>query len=100
MATSPNNELPGADLVLQGLEDLRRGWETVPAFLVLIGAQRLRAAGLEVPRVDMPDPELRLYALLAAEDPDSAHGRYNALLRRLTSFERAAERTADHAGSG
>ena len=35
--------------------------------------------------------EHRLYALLAAEDSDLAHSRYNALVRRLVSFERAAE---------
>jgi hypothetical protein len=29
--------------------------------------------------------------MLAAEDADSAHGRYNALIRQLVSFERAAE---------
>jgi hypothetical protein len=32
-----------------------------------------------------------LYALLARDDAPSAHGRYNALIRRLVSFERAAE---------
>ena len=32
-----------------------------------------------------------LYELLAQEDPDSAHSRYNALIRKLVSFERAAE---------
>lgn len=37
------------------------------------------------------DPEHRLYERLALEDPDSAHSRYNALLRRLTSFESALE---------
>src|SRR5262245_59033635 len=31
----------------------------------------------------------RLYARLASEDPDSAHARYNALVRRLVSFDRA-----------
>jgi hypothetical protein len=30
-------------------------------------------------------------ALLASADPDTAHGRYNALVRRLVSFERAVE---------
>jgi hypothetical protein len=30
-------------------------------------------------------------ALLHAEDQDSAHSRYNALIRKLVSFERAAE---------
>jgi hypothetical protein len=32
-----------------------------------------------------------LYALLARDDAAAAHGRYNALIRRLVSFERAAE---------
>lgn len=83
--------LPGGDLVRQGLEDLAHGRETVSALLVSIGARRLRAAGLSVPALGVDDPELRLYELLATEDPDGAHGRYNALIRRLTSFERAAE---------
>jgi hypothetical protein len=37
------------------------------------------------------DPEERLDALLARDDPDGAHSRYNGLVRRLVSFERAAE---------
>jgi hypothetical protein len=82
--------LPGAELVEAGLEDLRQGRETVESLLVAIGAPRLRRIGLSVPPTP-PDPEHRLYAVLAAEDPDAAHGRYNALVRRLVSFERAAE---------
>jgi hypothetical protein len=39
----------------------------------------------------LPDAEHRLYEHLAREDSDSAHSRYNALLRRLTSFESAME---------
>ena len=81
---------PGGDLVAQGLEDLERGRETVEALLVSIGAPRLREAGLPVESV-LPDAEHRLYGLLARTDPDSAHSRYNALLRRLTSFESALE---------
>ncbi|MEX2117165.1 MAG: hypothetical protein WEB37_09765 [Bacteroidota bacterium] len=38
-----------------------------------------------------PNPEHLLYDLLHREDPDSAHSRYNALIRTLVSFERAAE---------
>lgn len=82
--------LPGAELVREGLSDLARGVESVPALLVSIGAPRLRALGLDVPE-PLPSPEHRLYALLARDDPDGAHSRYNALLRRLVSFERAAE---------
>lgn len=83
--------LPGHELVGEGLSDLRAGRVSAPAFLVLIGADRLRKAGLEVPDVPAENPEHSLYALLAAEDEDSAHSRYNAMIRQLVSFERAAE---------
>lgn len=84
------DQLPGAELVAHGIDDLARGRESVEALLVSIGAQRLRRLGYEVP-APITSPEHRLYELLAAEDPDSAHSRYNALIRRLVSFERAAE---------
>jgi hypothetical protein len=82
--------LPGADLVEAGLRDLARGVESVPALAVLVGAPRLRALGIAVPPREIAQPELRLYQALAALDPDAAHGRYNAVVRRLVSFERAA----------
>ena len=72
-----------------GLTDLSRGDETVPSLLVSIGAPRLRLLGFEVAK-PFPDAETRLYRLLFREGPDSAHGRYNALVRTLVSFERAA----------
>ena len=82
--------MPGADLIETGLADLAAGLESVAALVVAIGAPRLSALGVPVP--ETPDqPEHRLYALLAREDSDSAHSRYNALIRRLVSFERAAE---------
>ena len=83
-------ERPGADLVEKGVRDLHAGAESPEALLVSIAARRLSALGLDVPRT-LPDPEIRLYELLAREDEDSAHGRYNALVRRLVSYERAAE---------
>jgi hypothetical protein len=83
--------LPGGDLVQEGLADLARGVESIPALLVSIGAPRLRRIGLPVPAGVIPSPEHRLYERLAESDPDSAHSRYNALVRRLVSFESAAE---------
>jgi hypothetical protein len=85
------DRLPGGDLVAKGLDDVRHGVESVEALLVSIGAERLRAVGIDLPRRQVGFPEDRLYDLLAVEDSDSAHGRYNALVRRLVSFERAAE---------
>lgn len=83
------SDLPGADLIDVGLRDLATGTESVPALLVAIGAPRLRRLGFAVP-ASIPDPERRLYALLQRDDPRAAHSRYNALIRRLVSFERAA----------
>jgi hypothetical protein len=81
---------PGGDLVGKGLADLQRGAETIESLLVSIAATRLRALGLAV-ATPIPDPEHRLYEALARTDSDSAHSRYNALLRRLVSFESALE---------
>jgi hypothetical protein len=81
--------LPGAELIEQGIADLRSGNESIEALLVSIGAPRLRTVGVPVP-APIASPEHRLYALLARERGDGAHSAYNALIRRLVSFERAA----------
>lgn len=83
--------LPGSDLIEAGVRDLRDDRETIAALLVAIGAPRLRRLGIELPEELPQNPEHRLYALLADDEPDSAHSRYNALIRKLVSFERAAE---------
>jgi len=85
----PNTDaLPGADLIAQGLRDLAAGTESVEALLVSIGAPRLSSLGVQLP-APFTNAEHRLYALLSRQDPDSAHGRFNALCRRLVSYERA-----------
>jgi hypothetical protein len=96
--------LPGADLVREGLADLLAGRETEAALLVSTAGPRLRALGLDVPDEPAPtgerastapgraaSPEHRLYALLAAQPGGGAYSRYNALLARMASFARAAE---------
>jgi hypothetical protein len=83
--------LPGEDLIEAGVQDLHDGRETIAALLVATGAPRLRRLGLELPDLLPPNPEHRLYDLLAETDQDSAHSRYNAYIRKLVSYERAAE---------
>ena len=80
--------IPGAGLIEKGLEDLQQGRRSEEALLVSIGAPRLRALGIEV-REPLGDPEHELYALLSESRGDGAHSAYNALVRRLVSFERA-----------
>ena len=81
-------ELPGFDLVRDGLRDLAAGRESDAALLVSIAAPRLRLLGIPVRR-PLPDPEDALFARLAERLGDGAHGAYNALVRRITSFTRA-----------
>lgn len=82
--------LPGAELIRRGIADLAQRSETVESLLVSIGAPRLRGAGVDVPPT-ISDPELRLYRLLADRHDNDAHSQYNALIRRLVSFERALD---------
>lgn len=83
------NNLPGGDLIESGLEDLRRNMDSIPALLVSIGAPKLTALGFNVP-VPIANPEVQLYKRLSEDIPEAAHSRYNALIRRLVSFEHAA----------
>ncbi|MFN8217871.1 MAG: hypothetical protein U0R71_14850 [Solirubrobacterales bacterium] len=82
--------LPGAELIARGLTDLEARRETTEALLVSIGAPRLRSLGYEVSS-PFDSPEHRLYLQLAREKGNAAHSAYNALIRRLVSFERAAQ---------
>ena len=86
--------IPGEALVAAGLEALQRGEHSVEALLVAVGAPRLRALGIAVPDTGRlpPHPELALYRAVGRAHPGDAHSRYNALLRRLVSFERELER--------
>ena len=88
VTTADWDALPGGDLVRRGISDLAAGRRTVESLLVSIGAPRLRLLGIALPE-PQPSPEHALYALLARDDSDAAHGRYNALIRKLVSFERA-----------
>jgi hypothetical protein len=84
-----SSTLPGADLIERGLADLANRSETVESLLVSIGAPGLRTLGYDVTS-PYEDAELRLYRLLAVQYGVGAHSRYNGLVRRVVSFQRAA----------
>lgn len=88
------NALPGAELILPGLEDLQNGKnDTVGALLIAIALTRLTNAGLTIPKTPLAaEPELTLYAHLKNERTD-AYPYYNALLASLVSFCNALELT-------
>lgn len=84
-------KLPGDDIVSKGIADLQQERETIPALLVAIGAPKLRRLGLDLPSTLPSNPEHRLYDLLSLAGSDTAHSKYNALIRKLVSFQRAME---------
>jgi hypothetical protein len=89
-------KLPGAEIVLPGIEDLKAGRETVNALAVRAAAARLGVRDL-IGEADSAEPAAhRLYLRLNDELGDAAHSRYNAILARVASFARAA----DHARTG
>ena len=90
MLESLMTSLPANDLITAGIRDLNDRRESISALLVSIGAPKLRSLGMDIPDVPtITHPEHRLYDLLAQDDADSAHSKYNALIRKLVSFERA-----------
>jgi hypothetical protein len=95
------NELPGSELILPGLEDLRQGRNnTIGSLLIALAkplwkrlaSVRLTAAGLDIPKKPLiSEPELALYAHLQNERGSDAYSYYNALLNSLNSFCTALE---------
>lgn len=69
---------------------MANGRESECALLVSIGEPRLRRLGIAVTS-PLASPEHRLFELLSREHGNGAHSKYNALVRRLVSFERALE---------
>lgn len=83
-------DLPGADLVSNGLDDLAIGRLSIEAALVSMATSRLRELGVEIPGAPVRDASDRLYELVEKRVGEAgAHSRYNALCRRLSSFLRA-----------
>jgi hypothetical protein len=80
--------LPGGELIDAGLADLATGVSSREALLVSLASARLRREGVPVSATE-PNPENRLYALLAETEGDLAHARYNALRQQLVSFANA-----------
>lgn len=93
MSDEALQNLPGAEIVLPGLADLKAGRESVNASAVQAAAPRLRRAGMDVPSAAGDTPAAHvLYRQLGEELGNAAHSRYNAILDRVVSFAGAAER--------
>ncbi|OYW74765.1 MAG: hypothetical protein B7Z37_16355 [Verrucomicrobia bacterium 12-59-8] len=88
------DQLPGGELIIRGLADYAEGRLALESCLLAVGWNRLQRGGLPRPTrspVRFPEPEMQLYSILRSEQGD-AFSRYNALLRRLISFEQSLEK--------
>jgi hypothetical protein len=87
--------LPGGEILEEGLRDLQSGRRSVNALLVLIGRPRLSACGIEIPALPPKGGQFfehELYDRLVSElGREAGYSRYNSLIRRLVSLERALE---------
>ena len=88
-----HENLPGGEILKDGLRDLERGIRSVSALLVMIAAPRLTRCGVRVPKAVFSSalPEHELYDLLVAEHGPEAYRLYGSFLRRLVSLENALE---------
>jgi hypothetical protein len=93
-AHHPLDDVPGIELVRQGLRDLAQERITTAALLVAIGRPRLTFLGVDVPdaATAISHPELALYRKLVEDEEGDAFSLYNSLIRRLVSCERELER--------
>lgn len=83
--------LPGEELILKGLADLADNSHTIESCLVRIASNRLSQAGiLTAPIPSAENAELDLYRFYLPHGND-AHSKYNAMIRRLISFEQALD---------
>jgi hypothetical protein len=88
-----NGQLPGEDLVEEGLADLAKDRLTDCSLLVLIAAPRLRRLGIRIPDRACSRPwEHELYDRLEQRLGGGAHSYYNSLIRRVVSYASALER--------
>lgn len=83
------SDLPGVEIIRDGLRDLARREPSINAMLVSLAAPRLRQLGIRV-HEGLAYPEEALFDRLEEMHGDGAHSRYNALIRRVVSFSRAA----------
>lgn len=85
--------LPGADLVKQGLADLKAGRVSEFSLLLLTAGPSLRNVGLDIPELASERPfHHLLYERLEDRLGNDAHSYYNSLIRRIVSYTHALER--------
>ena len=90
--------LPGGEILDDGLRSMSQGQVDENSLLLLIGAYRLERCGISISPLSIGRafPEDELYELLARKYGDEAYRIYKSLTRRLVSLENALENLGSH----
>ena len=85
------DDLPGAELVKKGMEDLDHGCTTAESLLLMIVAPALERLGIRLPPMPVltGDAETILYRQLQDEGRGEAYSAYSSLLRTIVNFTRS-----------
>jgi hypothetical protein len=86
--------IPGSDLVAQGLEDIKNGRITPHALLLQVAAPRLRRLNIVIPTlggIKSPEEEPYEHQLYDLIKQNGGHGLYNSLCARIVSFAATLE---------
>jgi hypothetical protein len=88
----PWENMPGADAILPGLDDLKKQRLTLAACLVSIAWPRIQAIDFSAVQhiQPLPQPEIQLYNFLGTQGGDT-YGQYQSWIRRVIRFEHAID---------
>ena len=78
---------PGGEIVIKGLNDIRRGrFKSIEALALFTASPRLNDLGFHINEDYFVYPHLLLYEKLKKKYFNSAHNQYNALMSRVAKF--------------
>jgi hypothetical protein len=86
--------IPGSDLVVQGLEDIKDGRITAYSLLLQVAAPRLKNLNIDVPvlaGIKSPEQEPYEHQLYEFIKEAGGYSWYNSLCGRIASFASALE---------
>ena len=82
--------IPGGELIIQGLSDVKNGLTTEYSLMLQIAAANLNLKGIAVKQEEITMqnlPEHKMYEILLANHSRSeAYSRYSSMMRRLAKF--------------
>ncbi len=86
------SNLPGHEIVEQGLLDIRLGKKTEYSYLLYSASSRMQNIGISLEGEEPDDASVKAFRILESKLGNSAHSAFNAMNRQLLSFIKASEK--------